>query len=711
MRSASSLARKKKRANPRAAPSTETIQATTPTIFSALAADALARNSEELGYQGWIDDTKHELAAIRKHRASPEYRELHRPTNTNAAMGLFGGEPGFEKSHRVWVDPDNPHLKHVFNSTVLAKNIRYARYGYYKREMHMLDIDKLVRHARMLPPPGRLLTDFMFQKVPLMDKDCAAFLRYAHSTLLKLTDELRDPEFHRSAEEMFERMLSTNIPPVEVGVATHTAMIRCCAVAKKWDEGWNQYRVRALEMEQLFLESSGEDKIAPGSSTTSFVLGSRFFDALLELCVACERPIEGLTLFAEFLERGILPQATSLHHVMHLLAMVPAATAQPSQNNAATTVGKDAAQEAALIAQCNDVWGLFEVFGLSRDVFSISARMRSCALLNYPQGALEALRVAHQLSIPLNEQCYHWAMYALRHTPDMGDFILDLTTQAQGAGLSIDYRHVTFALMYCAMQRDGDAAMVVYQQHILPHDMNATAEMLLLLLQAFRRSTTPSVDMLQCAEDAWRRFHRVGSVVDLRQESVEEMMMLCAHLGASATAFSYLKEAIGKGCNITAIMLNAVLKANALAPPPNGSASLAEEIVEMFGYLKVVPSIDTAEALLACHEAHGSTLRSQTFTNALVAYIQGQDEHGKGKAEGAVDASPDLDRPIVTADALLDVLDVPPHQLRRLSADFRLDVTDISLKKHGQTSPLPAKSDDTATVLGRVQPFGPWPGL
>ncbi|CUG10184.1 Hypothetical protein, putative [Bodo saltans] len=636
-------------------------------------------------------------------------------------MGLFGGEPGFEKSHRVWVDPDNSHLKYIYNATMLSKNIRYSRYGYYKREMHLLDIDKLVRHARMLPAPGRLLTDFVFQKVPLMDKDCAALLRYAHTTLVKVTDEMRGPEFHNIAEEMFERMLSTNIPPVEVGVESHTAMIRCCAVAKKWKEGWDQCRARALELEEEFLNTSagaegggvGDERVglSSGLSTTSFVLGSRFFDAVLELCVACEKPMEGLTVFAEFLERGILPQPSSLQHAMHLLAMVPAATTVPHG-------GSLSQREASLVAQCNDVWGLFELFGLTRDVASIAARMRCCALLNFPQGALEAMRVAHQLSIPLNESCYQWVMYALRHSPDMGDFILDLTTQAQGAGLSIDYRHVTYALMYCAMQGDGDAAMVIYQQHVVPQDLNSTAEMLLLLLQSFRRSPSPTVDMLQCAEDAWRRFHRVGSVVDYRQESLEEMMTLCANLGASATAFSYLKEAIGKGCDITAIMLNAVLKANALAPSPNGSASLADEVVEIFGFLKVIPTLDTAEALLACDEAHGSTKRSQMFTNALVDYIKSQEEEGSAAEEGALDEREEEEekqtrrlRPVVTADQMLDVVDIPPHQLRRLNTDFRLDVLDISLKKHGQTSAQPAKSDDTSIVLDRVQPFGPWPGL
>lgn len=48
-------------------------------------------------------------------------------------MGLFGGEPGFEKAHRVWVDPDNPHMKQMFNQTALASNLRYSRYGYFKR--------------------------------------------------------------------------------------------------------------------------------------------------------------------------------------------------------------------------------------------------------------------------------------------------------------------------------------------------------------------------------------------------------------------------------------------------------------------------------------------------------------------------------------------------------------------------------------------------
>ena len=35
---------------------------------------------------------------------------------------LYGGEPGFEKTPRIWVDPDNPHIKSIYNSTPLATN-------------------------------------------------------------------------------------------------------------------------------------------------------------------------------------------------------------------------------------------------------------------------------------------------------------------------------------------------------------------------------------------------------------------------------------------------------------------------------------------------------------------------------------------------------------------------------------------------------------
>lgn len=44
--------------------------------------------------------------------------------------------------------------------------------------MHLLDVNKLIRHARMLPTPTRLLSDFIYQQVSLSDTKCAAFLRY-----------------------------------------------------------------------------------------------------------------------------------------------------------------------------------------------------------------------------------------------------------------------------------------------------------------------------------------------------------------------------------------------------------------------------------------------------------------------------------------------------------------------------------------------------
>lgn len=184
----------------------------------------------------WIDDVAPAQKALADHVHSAAYKELHRPALTTSAMGLFGGEPGFEKAHRVWVDPDRPHMKHMFNQTVLAKNLRYTRYGYYKRDMHLLDIDKLVRHARMLPTPNRLLTDFLYQRVPLPDKSCAAILRYQLEQLTLIEDWQRLASFE-CAEEMFERMVVTNIPPVDVGPESHAEMIRCCAVAKEWAKG------------------------------------------------------------------------------------------------------------------------------------------------------------------------------------------------------------------------------------------------------------------------------------------------------------------------------------------------------------------------------------------------------------------------------------------------------------------------------------------
>lgn len=195
----------------------------------------------------WLDDMAHKEAAVQAHRASPEYQELHRGSFTNSDMGLFGGERGFEVSPRTWVDPDNPTIPHIFNVTALSKNLRYARYGYFKSDLQIIDMDKLVRHARMLPGANKLLMDCVSQRASLDDAACAAILMHSYRCLMSMSHETRQPYFRDNVEMVFERMLITSIPPVEVGVAAHAAAIRCCALAGRFEEGYNGYRAHAVE--------------------------------------------------------------------------------------------------------------------------------------------------------------------------------------------------------------------------------------------------------------------------------------------------------------------------------------------------------------------------------------------------------------------------------------------------------------------------------
>lgn len=196
----------------------------------------------------WIDDVQPGKRALEDHHRSAAYRELHRPAMTTSGMGLYGGEAGFEKAYRVWVDPDRPHMKNIYNQTALAKNLRYSRYGYFKRDMHILDVDKLIRHARLLPTPNRLLNDFLYQRVTLSDYSCAALIRYQREQLESL-ESWRQPASLQCGEEMFERLVVTNLPPVDVGPLTHAEMIRCCAACKEWRKGWDVYYRRAKEIE------------------------------------------------------------------------------------------------------------------------------------------------------------------------------------------------------------------------------------------------------------------------------------------------------------------------------------------------------------------------------------------------------------------------------------------------------------------------------
>lgn len=431
----------------------------------------------------WIDDVAPGKQAMEAHFRSAAYRELHRPAMTTSGMGLYGGEAGFEKAYRVWVDPDRPHMKNIYNQTALAKNLRYSRYGYFKRDMHILDVDKLIRHARLLPTPNRLLNDFLYQRVTLSDSSCAAFLRYQRDQL-ECLESWRRPSSLQCGEEMFERLVVTNLPPVDVGPLTHAEMIRCCAVCKEWSKGWNMYYRRAREIESesiLGEELSEEVKIETKKSSTNalkkerdrrfriatalealqkqheckgiengsiFVLGTTFFDAVLDLCVSCEHPEEGMKILEEVIQRYLRPTPSLLEKGMLLAALavevldeawltsedskrrendvelaeedkreelkeaikrVQAVLPRFTADHKKEMFGKHGSKKVQMeraraarqyYAQCGlDLWALFDFYEISRSTSSVESYMRLCAALNQPMLVMNALRFLDAASV------------------------------------------------------------------------------------------------------------------------------------------------------------------------------------------------------------------------------------------------------------------------------------------------------------------------
>ena len=225
----------------------------------------------------WIDTESERMSQRAALEDGPAYRQLHRPHMTNADMGLFGGEPGFDRSPRQYVDPDKPHLKYVYAHGGVANNLRWARYGYFKPELNLIDMDKLVRYARMLPEASRLFTDCVTSRVALDDWNAAAILRHGRWSLEQLLESCGWGETAAMTEydlmcETFERMLQTTLPPVEVGPMCHAEMIRMATAARRYADGWNLFRARALEEHDAALAvlrdatSSVRDQLSLSSS-------------------------------------------------------------------------------------------------------------------------------------------------------------------------------------------------------------------------------------------------------------------------------------------------------------------------------------------------------------------------------------------------------------------------------------------------------------
>lgn len=657
-------------------------------LFAQAAADAAAAYAShhqlaDTSSHGprWKDDTAAEEEALRQHHASAAYRELHQPALTTSAMGLYGGEPGFEKAYRVWVDPDRPHMKHVYNQTPLSRNLRYARYGYFKRDMHLLDVDKLIRHARLLPTPNRLLTDFLYQRVALPDRSCAALLRYQCSQITAL-EEWRKAASFRCAEEMFERLVATSLPLADVGSRSHAAMIRCCAAAGEWAKGWEVYRIRALELEEA----------SQAMESGSFELDSDFFDALLLLCVSCGKPREGLEAMMTAVQRNLRPTPEMLSKALLLAALgmeEASNTGKEQQQHSGSSVGEY--QRAG-----EELWALFDFYLVSRSPAAVSAYLRFLSAWQHPaiHVVKEVICVAEAAtSSPPSLEAYQYALYALRESVEEGDYILHLFASLSRRGMQADHKLFTIAFMHAAAHRDGELAITLLEQHWLAAQTNPTGEMALAFIQACAQCPAPTVGMLQHAERLVEAVERVGSPHYQPALVYDALVELAAHLGAVGTAFGKVKvlATYGQTGFITTRLCNSLLLANANAGKcGGGSLRLTEEVALLFNLFRLSANKDTATLVDDCVELYGSS-------DALVNWWVSQQEQQQESEE----QEGDEDLKVATQYA--------PHLLRGMRVDWHVDPRDVMLRRLGQHT-KPPRSPQVGSMLGSVVPFGRTPG-
>jgi pentatricopeptide repeat protein len=451
----------------------------------------------------WFDDVAQRQREIAEFRQSPEYKELHRSHMTNADMGLFGGEPGFEKSPREWVDPDNPHLKTFWTDIAFSANRRHARYGFYKRDFQVLDVDKLVRHARMLPPPDKLLTDLILQRVHLTDHNAAAIINHGYWRISGVRAD-QAAAMYRMLEETFERMLMQAVPPIDVGVKTHTAMIRACAAAGRWKEGYEWFRVRALDEaatyeEKFAANGSGANPYVHEDSRDAFVITADFCDAVVYLCIVTQHYAEALVEFQKAVVSGLRLSTSTLDMALRACA------------------------ELSLDEEAEDVWALYAHYERepsfeAYEALAACAARRAAAghvggvasrlpvVLRDAQRALSG--AAPRRNVPgkqtdhtvvaVTQATFAWVMHGYALAPlsvseRRGELVLHMLQELSGRGEVPGSAVLIAALQYCSLHAEDGAetARSLWRDYFVTMDLSPTFEMQILFARAFAFSAHP----------------------------------------------------------------------------------------------------------------------------------------------------------------------------------------------------------------------------
>lgn len=633
------------------------------TSASSSDSSSISPSSPEGATRRWIDRDDEHLRRLEQQRRTDAYVELHRRPSTHSDLGLYGGEAGFEKTPRVWVDPDNPHVDQVFNLTPLATNIQWMRYGHFKRELHIIDIDKLCRHARLLPSIDKLLTDLVTMRVALDDEQCAALIRHGARSYMHLVGTDRENAFFQRIQQCFERFLAAITPPMHAGPKTHADMIRVCALGKRWEEGFHHFRQRAVEQAEAFAEKKAaqrrrfdgdepldqdsffyeqhqqqrmKERLALDSRRSAeletaaardggFELDSNFYDAVLDLCVACEKYDEGLKQLRLLIASGHRPRMSSLTNgliaatavrdqaagqdiarLVQLYQRRPNAPYYEARAAFAATLQPEllwpnlrdalAASDAAAELTCKGGSGGRGVAGeeVQRASAALTAKQRRFAAgwsrTSNPDARIEVVaggRASASGPHFISPRMISWCILGLCNRPDASTphDVVRLLDVAETRGVPCDYEILTFALLFCVKKGAAMAAAaetlsssssssltvpqlveLILRVKCPAHSVNVTPEMALLAVRALARFPVVLPAHAELAVDAVAASETTNRQSSHCAAATYELFQLLARLGAMATLTSRVRRQQQHDTTPAVVVVQA---------PPAGGSSVA----------------------------------------------------------------------------------------------------------------------------------------
>eukprot|EP00759_Apiculatamorpha_spiralis_P052787 PhF_6_TR601/c0_g1_i7/m.713 len=429
------------------------------------------------------------------------YNFLHRAPHRHSDLGGYGEDHGFHYPPRIFVDPDNPHVQPFYNKWIKTVNIREARYSHHRKFLHALDIDKLLRHGRVLPMPHRLLNDYIMTRVPLSDRDTSLMFRYANELLVKQADG----KYYATVEEMFERCLATLIPPIEVGARTHAEMIRCCATCGRWTEGYDWFRQRLHDY-----------KIQPTSE---------FYDAVIELCVSCEKVEEAWLQFDEMLQLGVKVHTKTLNRMLII-----------------STLAKD-------YTKGKHVWSLFEYFQAQRTTESYQAYIDlACECGDPVEGLATFAETEHDAKCAVNIDMVLSLLYAFSVTPGYLEtargMFQDLLTSRRG--LMPDHQSLLLVMISCAVNRNSTAAVECYHQAtsskpFISKSLAVFPETVYYLFRAMKYNDGTKVEYIRMATSVLQEVRAKHPRSELYPYIFAEYIAVLCSVGGYMNAWSALK--------------------------------------------------------------------------------------------------------------------------------------------------------------------------